>query len=197
MRSGGSKIDEAVALLGKKQGPCSEPALNTYRRLTTALLSRKNEEEGPAHTSSVGTLRDVLYRLANLYKNSGERHLGLEMDDLLMATHYQHMLYSAHALGLKDITARCAVTLLKYPDTVPQDKAFYQAGVMCKEQGNTNLAFMLLNRYADRHIITSSSSSCHFSFNPLLTYRHTRTHTHAHTHTHVFMHINTGSNRFM
>ena len=197
MRSGGSKIDEAVALLGKKQGPCSEPALNTYRRLTTALLSRKNEEEGPAHTSSLGTLRDVLYRLANLYKNSGERHLGPEMDDLLMATHYQHMLYSAHALGLKDITARCAVTLLKYPDTVPQDKAFYQAGVMCKEQGNTNLAFMLLNRYVDRHIITIIIiiSSYHFSFNPLLPYTHT--HTQTDTHTHMFMHINTGTNRFL
>ena len=197
MRSGGSKIDEAVALLGMKQGPCSEPALNTYRRLTTALLSRKNEEEGPAHTSSVGTLRDVLYRLANLYKNSGERHLGPEMDDLLMATHYQHMLYSAHALGLKDITARCAVTLLKYPDTVPQDKAFYQAGVMCKEQGNTNLAFMLLNRYVDRHIITIIIiiSSYHFSFNPLLPYTHT--HTQTDTHTHMFMHINTGTNRFL
>ena len=151
MRGGGSRIDEAVALLSKRQGPCTEPALNTYRRLTTALLSRKNEEEGPAHTVSVGTLRDVLYRLANLYKNSADKHLGLEVDDLLMATHYQHMLYSAHALGLKDITARCAVTLLKYPDTVPQDKAFYQAGVMCKEQGNTNLAFMLLNRSVDHH----------------------------------------------
>ena len=154
VRGGGSKIDDAVTLLSKKQGPCSEAALNTYRRLTTALLSRKNEEEGPAHTSSVGTLRDVLYRLTNLYKNSGEKHLGPEMDDLLMATHYQHMLYSAHALGLKDITARCAVTLLKYPDTVPQDKAFYQAGVMCKEQGNTNLAFMLLNRLVGHHHIT-------------------------------------------
>ena len=63
-----------------------------------------------------------------------------------MATHYQHMLYSAKSMGLKDIAAKCAVTLLKYPDSVPQDKAFYQAGMLCREVGNTNLAFMLLNR---------------------------------------------------
>jgi intraflagellar transport protein 172 len=149
VRSGGTKVDEAVSLLTKKQGPSTEAALNTYRRLTTSLLSRKNDEEGPDHIASVASLRDILYRLANLYKNSvtvNDKQLGPEIDDLLMATHYQHMLYAAQALGLKDLTARCAVTLLKYPDTVPQDKAFYQAGAMCKEQGNTNLAFMLLNR---------------------------------------------------
>ena len=92
----------------------------------------------------------MLYRLATQYKNSitvNDKQLGPEIEDLLMATHYQHMLHTAHSLGLKDVTARCALTLLKYPDTVPQDKAFYQAGAMCREQGNTNLAFMLLNRY--------------------------------------------------
>jgi intraflagellar transport protein 172 len=66
-----------------------------------------------------------------------------------MATHYQHMLYASKSLGLKDITAKCAITLLKYPDVVPQDKGFYQAGQACKDQGNTNFAFMLLNRYVD------------------------------------------------
>ena len=50
---------------------------------------------------------------------------------------------------MKDISAKCAITLLKYPDVVPQDKGFYQAGQACKDQGNTNLAFMLLNRYVD------------------------------------------------
>jgi hypothetical protein len=38
VRSGGSKVDEAVALLAKKQGPASEAALNTYRRLTKGLI---------------------------------------------------------------------------------------------------------------------------------------------------------------
>jgi hypothetical protein len=38
VRSGGAKIDEAVALLAKKQGPASEAALNTYRRLTKGTL---------------------------------------------------------------------------------------------------------------------------------------------------------------
>lgn len=40
---------------------------------------------------------------------------GPEIEDLLMATHYQHMLNTARSLGLKDLTARCAVTLIKYP----------------------------------------------------------------------------------
>jgi intraflagellar transport protein 172 len=95
-------------------------------------------------------LREVLYRLANSYRSHDkDKMLNQEMEELLMATHYQHLLYASRALALKDIAAKCSITLLKYPNVVPQDKAFYQAGMTCKEQGNTNLAFMLLNRYVD------------------------------------------------
>jgi intraflagellar transport protein 172 len=66
-----------------------------------------------------------------------------------MATHYQKMLNSARQSGLRDVAVKTSITLLKYPSIIPQDKAFYQAGIVAKEAGITNLAFMLLNRYVD------------------------------------------------
>lgn len=78
-----------------------------------------------------------------------------------MACHYQHMFYELKRYNLKDLAAKCSVTLLKYPDVVPQDKSFYQAGEACKEQGNQNLAFMLLNRYVDIAEAIESQDSSH------------------------------------
>jgi intraflagellar transport protein 172 len=164
-------LDEAVRTIHKRPGPATEAAMNTYRRLVRSVIGRSSEDEAgnsskkgdnAVHVETVSKLREVLYRLANQYRsNSLNKQLGPEMEELLMAAHYQHMLYSSKALGLKDLAAKCSVTLLKYPDVLPQDKAFYQAGVTCREQGNTNLAFMLLNRYVD---ITDAIESQDASF---------------------------------
>ena len=55
---------------------------------------------------------------------------------------------SLRSYNLRELSAKCSITLLKYPDLIPQDKAFYQAGMACREQGNINLSFLLLNRSA-------------------------------------------------
>lgn len=150
LRGGKSDIDEAIKTLNKRQGPTTDAALGTYKRLVKLTLARPLEEEGNDYPATISMLRDVLYRIANQFRSqSVDKQLIPEVEDILMATHYQHMLYAAKAQGLKDISAKCSVTLLKYPESIPQDKAFYQAGLMCRDQGNTNLAFMLLNRYVD------------------------------------------------
>lgn len=93
-------------------------------------------------------LRESLYRLANQYKvhHGNDRQIVSDVEEMLMATHYQHMYFTAKSNGLNEVAAKCAITLLKYPFIVPQDKAFYQAGMASKDVKNNNLAFMLLNR---------------------------------------------------
>lgn len=143
-----SDLDEAVKTLQKRPAPATEPALGSYRRLVIRLLSRSIDEENTEHAATISSLREVLYKLANQYRSSQlDRSLSAEILEMLMATHYQNMLYQAKTLGLKEIAAKCSITLLKYPSYVPQDKAFYQAGTTVKEHGNINLAFLLLNRY--------------------------------------------------
>lgn len=139
-------MDEAVKTLTKRQGPITEDALQTYRRLVVRILSRTYEEEGPDHQTTVSGLRDVMYRLANQYRSQSDRKLTSDVLEMLMATHYQNMFFTAKSLGLKEVAAKCSITLLKYPEYIAQDKAFYQAGMACRDYGNVNLSFLLLNR---------------------------------------------------
>ena len=140
-------LDEAVKTLNKRNGPTTEAAVSTYRRLVVRMLSRTAKEETEEHSASISMLRDILFRLANQYRTQPiDKKLNAEIVEMLMATHFQNMLYTARALGLKEIAAKCSITLLKYPVLIPHDKAFYQAGMACREQGNTNLSFLLLYR---------------------------------------------------
>ena len=140
-------LDEAVRTLNKRNGPSTEAAISTYRKLVLRLLSRNSKEETEDHAAVISMLRDILYRLANQYRSQPiDKKLNAEMFEMLMATHYQNMLYTAKSMGLKEIAAKCSITLLKYPNLIPHDKAFYQAGMACREQGNINLSFLLLNR---------------------------------------------------
>ncbi len=134
----------------KRSGPVSDAATGTYKRLVRAVLSRQAEDEGSEYAATITLLREVLYRLASQYRvhnSNADRSSNSDIEELLMATHYTQMMYSARSFGLKEIACKAAVTLLKYPFVVPQDKAFYQAGNACRDIGNTNFAFMLLNRY--------------------------------------------------
>ena len=143
----GVALDDAVKLLQRYSGHYNEMALAMpiHRRLVKCLMMRSQGLEcadGVDHRDAIASLRDVLYQLATKVKTT-------EMEELLLATHYQHVFYLAESLGCKDIAAKCAVTLLKYPSIIPQDRAFYQAGMIAMEMDLTSVAFVLLNRYVD------------------------------------------------
>ncbi|CAN0457016.1 unnamed protein product, partial [Ectocarpus sp. 12 AP-2014] len=76
-------------------------------------------------------------------------------EHLLMATHYTCLMGRCREKGGKDcleLASKMSITLLRYSDSIPSDKCFYQARIntpsMC-DLGNENLAFVLLNRYVD------------------------------------------------
>ena len=142
------RLDEAVQTLHKRPGLCNDASIPTYSRLARAVLSRSKESEALTdHATVVSQLREVLYKLANQYRSqTANKQLSAEIEMLLMAAHYSHMMLTCKAQGLKEMAAKCSITLLKYPEVVQADKAFYLAGMMCKEANNKNLAFMLLNR---------------------------------------------------
>ena len=41
------------------------------------------------------------------------------------------------------------ISLLRHTDIIPADKAFYEAGIACKNMNWENMAFVFLNRYLD------------------------------------------------
>lgn len=137
-----------MGVLTRQNAPTSETALRSYRNLAFSLLSKPIEEETPSLQMTISNFREVLYQVTNKLR-SVDKRTQTDALETLMAVHYQNLLNVARRHGLKDIAAKCAVTLLKYPDLVPSDKGFYQAGLLCREQGNMNLAFLLFNRYVD------------------------------------------------
>lgn len=145
------RVDEAVRTLQKRPGLTTEQALTTYKKLALAVLARSREEEQMSDQPAVvSALRDVLFKLAIQYRaQAANKRLPPALEMLLMSAHYEHMFFTCRSQGLKEMAAKCAITMLKYPDIFPQDKAFYQAGMAAKDCGNTNLAFMFQNRYVD------------------------------------------------
>lgn len=142
-------VNEAVKLLNRRLLPATENATGVVRRVVSRVLARSDADEDNEHPSIVALLREVLYKLSNHFRSqsSVDRRLVSEMVEMLMAVHYYHMMYLTRAQGLKETSAKCTITLLKYPDYIPQDKAYYLAGMACREQNNINLAFLLLNRF--------------------------------------------------
>jgi hypothetical protein len=139
-------IDDAIKLVGGKSIVLSEQTVTVLKKLTKRLLSRPKDEETKVHIKSVSILRDSLYKIAHQYRQSQEKKLLNELLEMLMALHYSSMYFTAVSFGFKEMAAKCSITLLKYPDLIPHDKAFFVSGMASKEQGNINLAFLLLNR---------------------------------------------------
>jgi intraflagellar transport protein 172 len=140
-----ASLDEAVRTLETHGAPNTPGYENLYVELTRQVLGRNLSQETAVgiqvHQATVASLRKVLFSVK-----------GLAIEGALMACHYVNLAFVCQALGGKDILelrAKIFISLLRYPQIIPVDKAFYQAGDACKRQGHTSLAFVLLNRYVD------------------------------------------------
>lgn len=155
--AGTSRLDDAVAALHKygastSTAPAGLPT-SMLSRLTKALLSRPRslaEKLEDRHTVSLQCLRDVLRLAAQEAAENSDRLRAKELQPLLLATHYSHLLQTSRGEpDLKELAPKVAISLLAFNDVIPADKLFYDAGIACKDQGHANLAFVLLNRYVD------------------------------------------------
>eukprot|EP00618_Florenciella_parvula_P017071 CAMPEP_0119543784 /NCGR_PEP_ID=MMETSP1344-20130328/54343_1 /TAXON_ID=236787 /ORGANISM="Florenciella parvula, Strain CCMP2471" /LENGTH=1740 /DNA_ID=CAMNT_0007588171 /DNA_START=113 /DNA_END=5335 /DNA_ORIENTATION=- len=149
---GGRRLDEGVRTLFKYGAPASLQYMDMYRDVTKGVLGRNRvQEEEAEQARTVECLRDVLYKVSTALKGSSGG-VDPELEQLLMATHYANLFNKCQTEGGRDmaeLATKISITLLRYNTVIPSDKVFYQAGMICKEQNQTNLAFVLLNRYVD------------------------------------------------
>ncbi|CEM08051.1 unnamed protein product [Vitrella brassicaformis CCMP3155] len=135
------------------------PAQNIFplvKLITEQLLSA--QEALP----STQILKELLVRV--LGGASGSSSLSLAQVQALQspaASEFQKHLMLAHLMttyalckqrannGLREVCAKQAVAMLRYCTELPADKAFYDAGVECKNVGWISMAFTLFNRYLD------------------------------------------------
>jgi hypothetical protein len=100
-------VTEAVKLLHQRNIPSTEALLPTLKSLTKQTLSLPLEQENASLLSLLRLLRDTLYRLTVQLKPGSDGDTAKnDLYELLMATHYHHMLHQCLYLGLKEVAAK-------------------------------------------------------------------------------------------
>ena len=72
-----------------------------------------------------------------------------EMEHFLRVTQYLYLKTICRNKNLRALYAKLCIALLRYSNEVRVDRAFYDAGIACREEGWLNLSFIFLNRYLD------------------------------------------------
>lgn len=132
----------ALELFIKYGAPAKPQNLNIYRHLASEiLLEDKNDIK-----SLIG-LRNIFHQLV---KEVTSPTINMEFERFLRLFHYTMIRNTCQNVsGLEVIATKASVSLLRYADLFPADRAFYEAGMKAKAVGWDNLAFVLLNRYLD------------------------------------------------
>jgi intraflagellar transport protein 172 len=140
----------ALQLFTKFGAPANPQNFNIYKKLCQDIFS--TSAEGQAVYKTFADLRDVLLNLSVNLSRSPEAGSASakEFDKLLLVAHYLATRAACDGVKqLSEVSAKLTVSLLRYTDLVPADKAFLQAGNRAKEQGWENMSFVFYNRFLD------------------------------------------------
>uniref|UniRef100_A0A8C4WQ59 Intraflagellar transport protein 172 homolog n=1 Tax=Eptatretus burgeri TaxID=7764 RepID=A0A8C4WQ59_EPTBU len=132
-----------------KHGVSSNPQnFNIYKRITTDLLGRGNITSSNAYRMWAN-LRTMLHSLCEgLTTSDVPAHE--EFEKLLLISHYCAMRSAATGVQqLDSVAARISISMLRYTDVIPVDKAFYEAGLAAKDMHWESMAFIFLNYFLD------------------------------------------------
>ncbi|CAF1687452.1 unnamed protein product, partial [Adineta ricciae] len=150
---------ELVASVYKKYGAIAIPQnLKIYK----ALFYRMSRIDSLKHDNypKWADIRDVLhdvYENMNSSASGGAGGIQQEIEEqrptfeiLLWISHMNAMraACSEHE-QLDNITAKLSISLLRHSDILPVDRAFYEAGIMCRKVNWNEMSMMFLNRYLD------------------------------------------------
>ena len=113
--------------------PLFNQNFNIYKHLCVEVFSGDWEGEGGYRALSL--LRNLLLGLVETLSHSREdgSQAHKEFQHCLSASHY--LTTRTACLGvpqLAGLAAKISVSLLRYTDILPPDRAFYQAGLLCK-----------------------------------------------------------------
>ncbi|WAR22903.1 IF172-like protein [Mya arenaria] len=141
----------ALDLYVKYGAPANSQNFNIYKRLFSDVIGTKDLNKPEAYRTWAD-VRDMLYDLTENLRKSPDAN-GPDHEDFeryLQIAHYYSIRSSAMAhKSLDSIATKLSVSLLRHTDIVPADKAFFEAGMMCRAIGWDNMAFVFLNRYLD------------------------------------------------
>eukprot|EP00698_Gefionella_okellyi_P025059 TRINITY_DN9055_c0_g1_i1.p1 TRINITY_DN9055_c0_g1~~TRINITY_DN9055_c0_g1_i1.p1 ORF type:complete len:1722 (-),score=456.28 TRINITY_DN9055_c0_g1_i1:33-5198(-) len=134
-------VEEAVGVFAEYGLPADPRYFDLYKRVVRKAISQ----------GFVSKARDMLSRLITSMSQSDEKNPKEQeqFEKLLLLAHYSTLRDSCAASDLADLSAKQAVSLLRFVGDIPADAAFYQAGLACKQVNQLSLAFVFWNRFLD------------------------------------------------
>jgi intraflagellar transport protein 172 len=146
-------IIPACESLVRYNPPTEQSNFQLYKVITADLLSTTDPQGPPL-------LRDMLLRLMTNGMVSVPPAPRLLCDDRSpQATEFNKSLLAAHLQTVRgkfkeanknpELVAKISVALCRYCGELAVDRAFYEAGLDCKQAGMINMAFFFLNRFLD------------------------------------------------
>ena len=139
----------ALDLYKKYGSPNYKANYNIYKRIGVDLFSTKTvDKEDSYHVFS--SLRDMYLTVVESMAETSSSEASRDFNLLLLISHY-YSTWSATEphKQLSEISTKILVSLLRHTEIIPADKAFYEAGMACKNMNWENMAFVFLNRYLD------------------------------------------------
>jgi len=147
------KILQACQSLVRYGPPSEQSNFQLYKVVTHELLA-STETEGPS------ILREMLLRLLTTgVCSSPPTPKAIAEDRMPAATEFHKSLLAAHFQATRgklrdsnkspELIAKISVSLCRYCNEFPVDRAFYEAGLDCKNANMINMSFFFLNRFLD------------------------------------------------
>lgn len=141
----------ALALYLTNGAPANPQNFNIYHRIAVDCFSVREPDE----TSTLWRdLRNFLYNVWTGIKGAENLDGASELFDkfenlLLIANFYANRAACRQIPALNGIAVKISIALLRYTETIPVDKAFFEAGQDLRSVGRDSEAFVLLNHYLD------------------------------------------------
>ncbi|KAK9502773.1 hypothetical protein O3M35_011482 [Rhynocoris fuscipes] len=140
---------KALDLYSQYSPPAVSQNYNIYRRIALDVMSTHRSQETYRLWAK---LRDVFYQLTEAMNSTSDSGTPVqtEFETLMIISHYYCIRSVAKQIpNLSEIAVKISIALLRYSDIIPADKAYYEAGIDCKENGLTSDAFVFLNHWLD------------------------------------------------
>lgn len=117
-----------------------------YKHVARELLSSETHDH-QAELELKGMLTKLVFAMSSTPEADAAEFADFRR--LLEVAHFTVLKTKTKLKGWHDMSAKQATALLRYVGDLPADKAFYEAGIACKEANSLNMAFVFLNRYLD------------------------------------------------
>lgn len=140
------KYDEALQVLTEHGIPVEEGLISMYTEIIKRLLWKTPE----ASKHQIRDAKEMLTYLDQQFRKKPSLPENFkELSKYVIIVHLLHMRHVCEENELDELVLKISVSLLRYTDLIPPDRAFYQAGKICKKLKRMDMGLVFYNRFLD------------------------------------------------